>query len=115
VRRQTLAHGKLVIALEGGYNLRSISTSAAAALRVLLGDPPEPIARGAPRADAMADVEATVEALRPFWKVLQPPAPKRGLDDDGERHLRRKLKLRHLRRKLKAARRHRGPWWFKFL
>ena len=36
----TLAAGKVVVALEGGYNLRSISRAAAAVMRVLLGSPP---------------------------------------------------------------------------
>lgn len=35
-----LAGGKLVLALEGGYNLESISKSYAACTSVLLGDPP---------------------------------------------------------------------------
>jgi acetoin utilization deacetylase AcuC-like enzyme len=37
-----LAGGKLVIALEGGYNLRSISQSSAACVATLLGDPVAP-------------------------------------------------------------------------
>ena len=39
-RLQSLAGGRLVLALEGGYNLDAISRSAAACLRVLLGEPP---------------------------------------------------------------------------
>jgi hypothetical protein len=35
-----LAGGKIVLALEGGYNLESISKSYAACTSVLLGDPP---------------------------------------------------------------------------
>ena len=35
-----LAGGRLVVALEGGYNLRSIATSMEAVLRVLLGEAP---------------------------------------------------------------------------
>lgn len=35
-----LAGGRLVLALEGGYNLSSISASMAACVRALLGDPP---------------------------------------------------------------------------
>lgn len=36
---RTLANGRVVIALEGGYNLRSISTSMEACARTLLGEP----------------------------------------------------------------------------
>ncbi|KAJ7579149.1 histone deacetylase complex protein [Mycena floridula] len=35
-----LANGRLVVALEGGYNLDSICVSASAVVRVLLGEPP---------------------------------------------------------------------------
>jgi acetoin utilization deacetylase AcuC-like enzyme len=34
-----LAEGRVVVALEGGYNLSSISESAAMCARALLGDP----------------------------------------------------------------------------
>ncbi len=36
----TLARGKVVIALEGGYSLTAISASMAACVSALLGDPP---------------------------------------------------------------------------
>lgn len=36
----TLAEGRMVVALEGGYNLRSISRAAAGVMRVLLREPP---------------------------------------------------------------------------
>ena len=39
----TLAAGKMVVALEGGYNLRSISRAAAGVMRVLLGGAPPPM------------------------------------------------------------------------
>ena len=40
---KTLAGGRLIVALEGGYNLRSISRSTEAVVRVLLGDTPPPL------------------------------------------------------------------------
>ena len=39
----TLAGGRVVVALEGGYNLKSISTSMEAVVRSLLGEPPPPL------------------------------------------------------------------------
>ena len=42
-RLLTLARGRVVVALEGGYNLRSIALSAEAVLRVLMGAPPPPL------------------------------------------------------------------------
>ena len=62
------AAGGRVAALEGGYNLRAISRSAAATLHVLLGEAPPAIERGAPMARALADIEVAYEALRPYWK-----------------------------------------------
>ena len=38
----SLARGRMVVCLEGGYNLRSISRSMEACARVLLGDGPLP-------------------------------------------------------------------------
>lgn len=38
-----LANGKVVLALEGGYDLPSICDSAEECVRVLLGDPPSPM------------------------------------------------------------------------
>ena len=99
---QTLAGGKIVIALEGGYNLRSISRSAAACLSVLLGDPPPPTARGAAKPQAMRDIEYALGVLRPHWKALQPPPP--SLE---ERAMRRKRQLKFKRL--------RGPWWYRYL
>jgi histone deacetylase 6 len=41
-RLQGLASGRVVLALEGGYNFDAISASAARCLRILLGEPPPP-------------------------------------------------------------------------
>lgn len=68
----SLAGGKLVLALEGGYDLPAISHSAVECIRVLLGDDPPPIGPLVCQ-DAAADaVEASVRALSPYWKSLRP-------------------------------------------
>ena len=59
----TLAGGRLVVALEGGYNLRAISHAAAAVHATLLGDPLPLLERRAP-------VRA---ASRPAHVSLDPP------------------------------------------
>jgi acetoin utilization deacetylase AcuC-like enzyme len=66
-RLQRLAGGRVVLALEGGYNLEAISQSAAQCLRVLLG---EPQAAGASR-------PATVSSMaeRTFEEVLRQAGP----------------------------------------
>jgi histone deacetylase 6 len=51
-RLQSLAGGRLVLALEGGYNLDAIGRSAAACTRVLLGE--ESVAENLPASNAVA-------------------------------------------------------------
>ena len=64
----TLASGRVLVALEGGYNLRSISRSACAVMRVLLGDAPPPLAADEPHPAAKLDVDATLRAHVPWWR-----------------------------------------------
>ena len=104
----SLAGGKIVVALEGGYNLRSISKSAAASLAVLCGDAPPPLERGSAKPEALADIEACVGHLAPYWSCLRPPAPTKGLESK---------ESKRQRAGMIKKRRHRGgrPWWYKFL
>ena len=100
-----LAGGKVVLALEGGYNLRSISRSAAACVGALLGDPPPPLvlrpqqfsgsddeddgpeAAGPARGAAKA-IRRTAQALAPYWPSLcvrlPQPEPPQQLQPDPE-------------------------------
>uniref|UniRef100_A0A8C5ANC5 UBP-type domain-containing protein n=1 Tax=Gadus morhua TaxID=8049 RepID=A0A8C5ANC5_GADMO len=68
-----LAGGKLLIILEGGYNLTSISDSMAMCTSVLLGDPPPPLATPlpAPRNSAMATINKVLRCHAPYWKALR--------------------------------------------
>ena len=67
-RLATLAGGRVVPALEGGYNLAAISTSAAACLRVLPGEDGacRPLS---PEISPLAD-RALAEVLRAQWLNL---------------------------------------------
>nr|XP_044619595.1 histone deacetylase 6 isoform X5 [Equus asinus] len=66
-----LAGGKLILSLEGGYNLRSLAEGVSASLHTLLGDPcPMLESPGAPCLSAQASLSCTLEALEPFWEVL---------------------------------------------
>ncbi|XP_058391766.1 histone deacetylase 6 isoform X4 [Diceros bicornis minor] len=66
-----LAGGKLILSLEGGYNLRSLAEGVSASLHTLLGDPcPMLESPGAPCPSAQASLSCTLEALEPFWEVL---------------------------------------------
>ncbi|KAF0696698.1 Aste57867_12552 [Aphanomyces stellatus] len=76
----SLAHGKIVLALEGGYNLRSIATSASACIRILLGDPVPPFedVPSAPMENALRAIETTRGFLLPYWPCLL------AVEDDGD-------------------------------
>jgi len=70
----SLANGKLVVALEGGYCLDAISTSALAVTRVLLGEIP-------PQLEPMVASEAATETIwqvareqSKYWKNVDPKA-----------------------------------------
>ncbi|KAL5726035.1 histone deacetylase [Ranunculus cassubicifolius] len=58
----TLSSGKLLVILEGGYNLRSISSSATSVIKVLLGDNP---------GKEMDRVVSTKAGLQTVMEVLQ--------------------------------------------
>ena len=64
------ADGKVVIALEGGYNLKSISKSMVACLRALLGEPLMPMELTTVCSEAIDAVEKTISAHRPHWKCF---------------------------------------------
>jgi acetoin utilization deacetylase AcuC-like enzyme len=69
-RLLTLAGGRVVLALEGGYNLEAIAACAAACLRVLLGEPPPPVPPGEPVSAASRILDQIVQAHRPFCPGL---------------------------------------------
>mmetsp|Transcript_32998 Transcript_32998/g.77408 ORF Transcript_32998/g.77408 Transcript_32998/m.77408 type:complete len:228 (-) Transcript_32998:22-705(-) len=90
----TLAAGRVVLALEGGYNLASIATSAEACARVFLGDaPPLPPIRLAPPAEgALCAIKQTILAQCNFWPCLpRPTVEKKRTHPDGSTPLRRKM------------------------
>jgi acetoin utilization deacetylase AcuC-like enzyme len=70
-RLRSLAGGRCVLALEGGYNLEAISRSAAACLRVLLGEAPARDHFGSPCAAASSVIGSVLAAQRPFWPDLR--------------------------------------------
>jgi histone deacetylase 6 len=68
-RLRDLAGGRLVLALEGGYDLDAISRSAEACVRVLLGEAAPPMSSASSRATRILD--AVVRAQKPYWPVLE--------------------------------------------
>ncbi|XP_042124668.1 protein deacetylase HDAC6 isoform X2 [Peromyscus maniculatus bairdii] len=66
-----LAGGKLILSLEGGYNLHALAKGVSASLHSLLGDPcPMLEFPSAPCASARTSISCTLEALEPFWEIL---------------------------------------------
>ncbi len=71
MRLQELSGGRLVLALEGGYNLTAIARAADACLRVLLGeDPPEEGPAGEPSVQGARVLEAVRRAQSRYWPGL---------------------------------------------
>lgn len=68
---KSLARGRMVLCLEGGYNLRSIAHSMEACVRVLLGDTPmPPLVEKAPSAHVMNAIFETFQFHQPYWSIL---------------------------------------------
>ncbi|XP_018542984.1 histone deacetylase 6 isoform X2 [Lates calcarifer] len=68
----SLAEGRLVLALEGGYNLQSTAEGAAACVRALLGGGCPPLTPPtAPSDSALQSISQTLCALYPHWASLQ--------------------------------------------
>ncbi|KAK7692723.1 hypothetical protein QCA50_004356 [Cerrena zonata] len=70
----TLANGRMVVALEGGYNLDAISNSALAVAQTILGDPP--LELGPMVASEIATETVWQVALEQgkYWKNINPKA-----------------------------------------
>ncbi|BBM99274.1 protein MpHDAC3 [Marchantia polymorpha subsp. ruderalis] len=70
----SLSGGKMLVVLEGGYNLRSISASATAVIKVLLGDNPGPLPDNLQPTEAGALSMFDVFAVQSqYWPCLQIP------------------------------------------
>ncbi|CAI2166687.1 17435_t:CDS:10 [Funneliformis geosporum] len=69
---KNLANGKLILALEGGYNLDSISKSALACVKVLLGEPPCKLGPIIPSQDCMETIHQVIRTQSKYWNCLAP-------------------------------------------
>ncbi len=70
-----LADGKLVMVLEGGYNVNTVSNCVVACINSLLGKsaPPRIKTSRGPSAGVAEIIEKVKHVLAPFWKCLRPP------------------------------------------
>uniref|UniRef100_A0A060T6R8 Histone deacetylase n=1 Tax=Blastobotrys adeninivorans TaxID=409370 RepID=A0A060T6R8_BLAAD len=69
---KSLGNGRLAVVLEGGYNLSAIASSALAATKVLLGDPPGMPRTKEPSVSAIRDVNDIINIHSAYWKSLRP-------------------------------------------
>ncbi|EGV65711.1 hypothetical protein CANTEDRAFT_118275 [Yamadazyma tenuis ATCC 10573] len=76
-----IARGKLSVILEGGYNLDSISKSALAVAKVLLGEPPESTITQHPFLDTIEVVDEVIKTQSKYWTCLKPGNPSRSFDE----------------------------------
>ncbi|TFK25666.1 histone deacetylase clr3 [Coprinopsis marcescibilis] len=67
-----LAGGRMVVALEGGYNLDAISQSALAVTKVLLGGAPDPLPPLVASEEATEAVWQVAKFQSKYWKSLDP-------------------------------------------
>jgi acetoin utilization deacetylase AcuC-like enzyme len=70
----TLAAGRVVLALEGGYNLEAIGRSAAACLSMLLGNHPQEPSAGEVNVSGRRAIDEAIRAQREFWPDVLAPA-----------------------------------------
>ncbi|KAI9306590.1 hypothetical protein BJ944DRAFT_159616 [Cunninghamella echinulata] len=66
-----LARGRVVMALEGGYNLKATSISATACMNVLVGEAPLATIKEPPSLEGMMVVKDVKRVQRQFWKCLK--------------------------------------------
>ncbi|MEQ2165545.1 hypothetical protein GOODEAATRI_017946, partial [Goodea atripinnis] len=73
----SLAGGRVLILLEGGYNLTSISDSMAMCTSVLLGDPPPSLVVPLPPPHhcALATISDVIRQQAPYWQSLRIKIP----------------------------------------
>ncbi|KAI9713671.1 MAG: Histone deacetylase hda1 [Chrysothrix sp. TS-e1954] len=70
----SLARGKVVACLEGGYNVKAIETSAVAMTRTLMGEPPERLGELKPSLAAINTLQLVIRTQARYWNCLYPRA-----------------------------------------
>ncbi|KAI5963445.1 HDA1 [Candida pseudojiufengensis] len=76
-----IAKGKMAVILEGGYNLDSISESALAVAKVLIGEPPENTITKLPHQDTIEVIDEVIKIQSKYWKCLKSGIPETSFDD----------------------------------
>lgn len=81
----SLANGKVVVCLEGGYNLRSIAKSALAVTRTLMGEPPDRLGHVEPTGSGVSTVQTVIATQSEYWDCLYPKNHVRTRTKDGDK------------------------------
>ncbi|KAI1931621.1 Histone deacetylase hda1 [Ophidiomyces ophidiicola] len=68
----SLADGKVAVCLEGGYNFRSISKSALAVTRTLMGEPPDRLIGVAASNAGVSTVRSVAMLQAKYWQCMYP-------------------------------------------
>ncbi|KAI9244363.1 hypothetical protein BDA99DRAFT_529154 [Phascolomyces articulosus] len=68
---KSLANGRIVLALEGGYNLDSIAKSAHACMSVLLGEAPEIPSILTPSPECVETIQQVKKTQAKYWECLK--------------------------------------------
>lgn len=71
----SLAEGKVVVCLEGGYNLRAISRSALAVAKTLMGEPPERMRVPNLQHEAAHVLNEVKLQQAPYWECMRQGVP----------------------------------------
>ncbi|KAK9717558.1 Histone deacetylase hda1, variant 2 [Basidiobolus ranarum] len=90
---KSLAGGKLVLSLEGGYNYDIISESALACVRVLIGEDPPPLQPGIPSPKCIELIEKVAQIHSVYWKSLRELNIKSAFSDDLNKRVEQRQKL----------------------
>ncbi|KAG0341037.1 Histone deacetylase hda1, partial [Podila humilis] len=69
---KNMAGGKIILALEGGYNLDSIAVSGLACTKALLNDPIDALEPLVPNATCVQTIHEVMEVQSKYWKSLTP-------------------------------------------
>ncbi|XP_076447346.1 protein deacetylase HDAC6-like [Babylonia areolata] len=67
----SLANGRVILALEGGYSPVALPLSMATCTSVLLGNPCPPLAPGIPNYRAIETIQKVLRVQKEFWKSLK--------------------------------------------
>ncbi|XP_024027272.1 histone deacetylase 15 [Morus notabilis] len=103
-----LSGGKLLVILEGGYNLRSISSSATAVIKVLLGESPEcELQNVLPSKSGLQTVLEVVKIQMNYWPTLGSSFAKLQLQWG-------MYSLENKRKQMKKRRRVLAPIWWRW-